>query len=187
MSLPPAPLTTVRPANVAAVEGEVPPTLTITHYETLANDFLAQLDLLAGVVPQVEPEHTSQRVFVRTHVNAPLEFLSSAVASVKLMPELKVLNKLDVLAARDALQFLDAFRPVLDKVNAFARALKYTMAAKRAAVTNDAQQIYRIAQAIASNGGNPALEEHVANMKRDRFRRRKSSEEEVELIEKKAA
>ncbi|HEX7155324.1 MAG TPA: hypothetical protein VF618_27910 [Thermoanaerobaculia bacterium] len=167
----------------------MPPTLTITHYKRVADDFLAQLRLISDLVPRLERQ-TATRKHVLARLNTPMEFLETVVAAVERTPELQALNKLDVPAAQDALQFIAAFRTVLHEVAAFIDALKFTLHTKRAAVTTDAQNVYRIAQALAKDGANAGLSAGVAAMKRDRLRRRKAKEEkeeEVEIIEKKAA
>ena len=81
------------------------------------------------------------------------------------------MNKLDVTAARDTLQFIDAFRPIQDKVTAFANSLKFTMASRKASLAADALQIYSIAKGIARDPGAAAVASLVANLKRDLGRR----------------
>ncbi|HEX9986190.1 MAG TPA: hypothetical protein VGF69_23220 [Thermoanaerobaculia bacterium] len=187
MSKPPVAPTTVPTAQQLAVTGPVPPTLTITQYKQMADAILGELSNIAGLMPQLEKQ-VATRKFVRSHLNARIEFLETAVAAVEMMPQLQVLNKLDVPSAQDALQFITAFRPVLDQVLALAQALKFTLDSKRAALTTDAQNIYRISVAMAQDGGSGALSAHVAAMKRERRRRRPVPEEqEVPTTEKLAA
>ena len=81
------------------------------------------------------------------------------------------MNKLDVTAARDTLQFIEAFRPVQDKVTAFANSLKFTMASRKASLAADALQIYSIAKGVARDPGAAAVASLVSNLKRDLGRR----------------
>jgi len=113
---------------------EVTPTATptITFYKQLADEFMRELDDIAPIIPQLEAAHISTVNFVRSHLNVPIKFLATAIAAVEQTPALQAVNKLDVLAARDTLQFIEAFRPVLDKVSAFASALKFTIASRKA-------------------------------------------------------
>jgi hypothetical protein len=76
-------------------------------------------------------------------------------------------KKLDVAAARDTLQFIDAFRPVLDKVLAFAKNLQYTLNSRKATLAVDSLQIYDIAKGLARDRRSATVEALVANMKRD--------------------
>jgi hypothetical protein len=186
MSNAPVAPTTVRSAQQLVVPAPIPPTLTITQYKQMADALLTALADVALLVPQLEKQ-VATRKFVRSHLNARIEFLETAVAAVEAMSELQALNKLDVPVAQDALQFITAFRPVLDQVLAFAQALKFTLDSKRAALTTDAQNIYRISQAMAQDGGSAALSAYVAAMKRERRRRRPATEQEVPITEKLAA
>ena len=147
------------------------PTPTITFYQQLADEFMKELDEIAPIIPQLEAAHISTANFVRSHLNVPNEFLATALAAVEQTPALQAVNKLDVLAARDTLQFIEAFRPVLDKVSAFANALKFTIASRKASLAADSLQIYDIAKGLARDPGSAALASVVANLKRDLGRR----------------
>jgi hypothetical protein len=70
-------------------------------------------------------------------------------------------------AGRDTLQFIEAFRPVLDKVSAFTNALKFTIASRKASLAADSVQIYDIAKGLARDPGSAAIDSVVPNMKRD--------------------
>jgi hypothetical protein len=101
------------------------------------------------LIPNLEIAHVSTARFVRSHQNVSLEFLATAIAAVEQSVELQGVRKLDVTAARDTLQFLKAFRPVLDRIRALADSLEFTMKSRRASLTADALQIYAIAKAVA--------------------------------------
>jgi len=147
------------------------PTPTVTHYQQLAENFSKALDDIAAIIPKLEVTHPATANFVRSHLNVSTEFLNTAIAAVEQTPELQGLNKLDVNAARDTLQFIEAFRPVQDKISAFANSLKFTMASRKASLTADALQIYSIAKGIARDPGAAAVASHVHNLKRDLGRR----------------
>lgn len=142
-------------------------TPTITFYKQLADEFMKELDEIAPIIPQLEAAHISTVNFVRSHLNVPIEFLATAIAAVEQTPALQAVNKLDVLAGRDTLQFIEAFRPVLDKVSAFTNALKFTIASRKASLAADSLQIYDIAKGLARDPGSAAIASVVANMKRD--------------------
>ncbi len=170
----------IRPSAVAAAapppDGTTPdptttPTPTITHYQQLADDFSKALDQIASIIPKLEITHPATANFVRSHLNVPTEFLATAIAAVEQTPELQGVNKLDVTAARDTLQFIEAFRPVQDKVTAFANSLKFTMASRKANLAADALQIYSIAKGVARDPGAAAVASLVSNLKRDLGRR----------------
>jgi hypothetical protein len=103
------------------------------------------------------------------------------VAAVQLTPALQGLGKLDFFAAHDTLQFLVAFRPVLDKVEAFYNDLKFTMDSKKAGLTDNALQIYHITKGLARDAASTEVYSHMLNMKRDfpkRGRKKKTTEAE---------
>jgi AraC-like DNA-binding protein len=147
------------------------PTPTVTHYQQLADDFSKALDEITQIIPKLEITHPATANFVRSHLNVPTEFLATAIAAVEQTTELQHINKLDIAAARDTLQFIDAFRPVQDKVTALASSLKFTMASRKASLAADALQIYNIAKGIARDPGAAAVASLVQNLKRDLGRR----------------
>lgn len=147
------------------------PTPTITHYQQLADEFSKALDDIASIIPKLEATHPATANFVRSHLNVPTEFLATAIAAVEQTPALQGVNKLDVASARDTLQFIEAFRPVQDKMTAFANSLKFTMASRKASLAADALQIYSIAKGVARDPGAAAVASLVQNLKRDLGRR----------------
>jgi hypothetical protein len=162
--------TTTKQAS-QATDPPAAPSPTVTHYQQLADDFSKALDQIAAIIPKLEITHPATASFVRSHLNVPTEFLATAIAAVEQTPELQGVNKLDVSGARDTLQFIEAFRPVQDKVTAFANSLKFTMASRKASLAADALQIYSIAKGIARDPGAAAVASLVANLKRDLGRR----------------
>jgi phosphoenolpyruvate carboxylase len=188
---------TTTPTNAAAAAEPIPSdgtttpvqavTPTTTHYQQLANEFIAELDQIAAIIPKLEAQHVSTVNFVRSHLNASTEFLATVITAVEQTPELQGVGKLDAAAARDTLQFLEAFRPVLDKVTAFARNLQYAMNSRKASLVGDSLRIYGVAKAIAKDRRDPnraAMGSHVANMKRILGRGRPTKEA---LLKKAAA
>jgi len=164
------------PPAQTAVELPIPvpdptATVTVTHYQQLAAEFMAALDEIATIIPKLEAAHFTTANFVRSHQNVPIEFLATAVAAVEQTPELQGVKKLDLFAARDTLQFIDAFRPVVDKFTAFAKSLQFTMSSRKASLAADALQIYYIAKGVARDPNSAGLASLIANMKRDLGRR----------------
>jgi hypothetical protein len=147
--------------------GEPPISPTVTHYQQLAAEVMVALDKIATIIPQLEAAHISAAEFVRTHQSASVKFLATATVSVEQNPELQSVNKLDVVKARDTLQYLDAFLPVLDKLSTFQKKLRFTLKARKADLTSEALQIYEIGKGLARDLKSTALASAVANMKRD--------------------
>jgi hypothetical protein len=147
------------------------PTPTITHYQQVAAEFMSALDEIAQIIPKLEAIHVSTANLVRSRLNVPNEFLATVTAAVEQVPELQAINKLDVNAARDTIQFLEAFRPVRDKVDAFAKNLKYTMDSRKAKLATDSLLTYDVAKGLARDPNSATIASLVANMKRDLGRR----------------
>lgn len=151
-----------------AVDGASP---TVTHYQQIAAEFMAALDQIALIIPKLEAVHVSTANLVRSRLNVPNEFLATVTAAVEQTPELQAVKKLDVNEARDTLQFLEAFRPVRDKVDAFAKNLKHTMDSRKATLATQSLQVYDIAKGVARDPNSATVASLVANMKRDLGRR----------------
>jgi len=166
----PAAATAATPSDGTADPANLP-TPTVTYYQQLADRFTKALDEIAAIIPKLEASHAATAPFVRSHLNVRMEFLATAIAAVEQVPELQGVNKLDVTAARDTLQFIEAFRPVQDKVTAFASSLKFTLASRKASLVADSLQIYSIAKGVARDPGSADAASHVANLKRDLGRR----------------
>jgi hypothetical protein len=162
---------TTKPSDGTAVDVaptlDVIPTPTLTFYQKLADDFMTELDNIAVVIPKLEAAHVSTASFVRGHLNVSNVFLATTVTSVEQTEILQRIEKLDVQAARDTLQFLEAFRSVLDKVTAFQKNLKFTMDSRKAALAASALQVYEVSKGLARDPGSASLASVVANMKRD--------------------
>jgi hypothetical protein len=169
-------ITSAQAANggAAIVTVEPPVTPTVTHYQQLASAVMVAIDDLATIMPPLEQRHFSTADFARTHVNISNDFLATVISAVEQTPDLQMVNKLDVTLGRDTLQFLEAFRPVFDKVTAFRKNLGFTMMARKADLVASTLQIYDIAKGMSRDANSAALSSHVENMKRDLGRARPS-------------
>ncbi|HVR37490.1 MAG TPA: hypothetical protein VMU84_00220 [Thermoanaerobaculia bacterium] len=154
----------------AGAEGppdNTPATFTVTHYQQLASDFMKSLDAITTAVPKLEARHSSTAAFVRTHIGFPLPFVLSAIALVEQTPELAAVGKLDPVAARETLQFIEAFRTLLGKVRIFEDTLAFSLDTLYANLVADCLQTYWIAKGVARDASSGiVVESHVTNMKR---------------------
>jgi len=143
-------------------------------YKTMAGQLIRNIDQLTDTIPKVQLSQELTGKYVGRRQNVPDQFLRTTIAAVEQSPELQAVNKLDPAGARDALDFIDEFRPVLDRVAAFARDLRHTIRARRAILRNDALHIYAVGKAIARDASSTAVASHVENMGRDLARVRTS-------------
>jgi len=143
------------------------PTPTITHYQEVARTLGAGLTAVLDQIPAFEAKHEATAKFVRAHSGFPNDFIATVLAAVEADPQLQKVNKFDVTEARDTLQFLEAFRPVVDQAEALLANLKFTCAARKARVVADGLQIYQIAKGLGRDPGSASVASHARNMKRD--------------------
>jgi hypothetical protein len=144
---------------------------TITHYQQVAAQFMSALDEISQIIPKLEAIHFATAHLVHSRLNVSNEFLATVTAAVEQVPELQAIQKLDVNAARDTLQFLEAFRPVSDKVDTFAKNLKYTMDSRKADLVTASRLTYAVAKSLARDPNSAVIASLVANMRRDLGRR----------------
>jgi hypothetical protein len=142
-------------------------TPTITHYQQVAENLAKAINDMLALIPSLVEPHPSTTEFVRTHQNVPLEFIATAIAAVEANPALQATANFDVTAARDALQFMDAFRPMADLLTAAARNLTFSIDTRRANASTGALQVYAVAKGVARVPQNTSVAAHVSNLKRD--------------------
>lgn len=100
-------------------------------------------------------------------MNVPDVFCGTAITAVEQIQELDAVKKLDPVAAREKLQYVQAFRPLYDKLLSLGQRLNDAVMSLKAEVAADSLQIYRVAKSFASDKRSPVVQAHVANMKRD--------------------
>ena len=142
-------------------------TPTVTYYQQVAARFSAALIAAIAEIPAFEQYHPSTAQFVRSHQSFPNDFIATTVDSVKADPELQNVNKFDVDKARDTLQFMEAFRPVIQQVATLLTNLKFTCGARKARAVAEALVIYEVAKALGRDPASAAVAWYAGNMKRD--------------------
>ena len=148
-----------------ALEPVVTPT--VTHYQQIAAQFCALFDQAVLILPKLEVKHSSTSRFVRTHQNIPIPFMATAISAVEQTVELQSVGKLDAANGRDTLQFQEAFRPVYDKIQAFADSLNFTMDSRIAYLAADSLQLYDVAKGLARDPNGAVIAGFVEIMQRD--------------------
>lgn len=143
------------------------PSPTVTAAERLANEIAEAIDALAARIPQLEAPHPSTATRVRGARTVSREFIVSMIAAVEAMPELQSIGTFDAEEARAALQFIDAFRPIADRLAALLASVNYTMASRRAKVANAAMTTYAVAKGLARDPDGAPLVAHLETLRRD--------------------
>jgi hypothetical protein len=144
-----------------AVDSQVP---TITHYQQVAAEFLKALDQITATVPQIEEAETGPKIN-RGHLGVSDAFCVASVNAIEQLPQVQASKKIDPVAVRNKLQYLEAFRPIADTIAAVAKRVDYTLMFLKSAVVEDAYQIYRITKGFAGDKRSPLVQAHAATMK----------------------
>jgi hypothetical protein len=101
----------------------------------------------------------------------PPEFVSTVAAAVESNDAIARVKAFDVNDARNVLQFVEAFRPLVDDAAALAAGLDFTVKAQYARVAAQSLDIYAITKRL-TRGGDGTIQRIAQNMRRDlgRFR-----------------
>jgi hypothetical protein len=141
-------------------------TVTITQYQLLADEILRDLNAVAEKIARLQKGiHELPDDTIRAYVNVPVAFLATAVSVVEQEPTLQNMDILDPQAGHDTLQFLGAFRPVLDDVTAFGKSLKRLLMLRKAALALNALRIYAVIRGLART--DLRMAQHASNLQRD--------------------
>lgn len=160
--------------TAAAAEPQAPQSPAITQYSQVAEKVSAMLSAAIAELGPLERPHQTTRDFVRANIGVDVKFVAAVIAAVETVAELQALKaKFDVAAAHDTLQMLDAYDPIVAKLQVLARELRFTLDARKAKVVSDARQIYAVAQRFARDPASEVMA-HVETMKRGLNRRRRS-------------
>jgi hypothetical protein len=149
-----------------------PQTPTLTHYQELAAELMSVFDQLAVIIPKLEEAEASATLSVaRSRQNVPDAFCATAINAVEQVPEVGGAKKLNTELSRNRLQFLEAFRPVDDKLAAFSRRMRHALRTTKSLLAADTLHAYRIFKSHASDNKSPLVQAHADAMKRDLGRR----------------
>ncbi len=151
------------PAAPVAIE---PPSMR-THYDEIADQFIAAIKAAADLIPAFVAKHPESERFVQRYRGFPDALIPTTMAAVQECPELESTGKFDVEDARAAQQFMRAIRPAIDAVNDLGTNLQFTRDARKAMMIASSLQIYAIAKGIGRDASSAKVAGYVAIMKRD--------------------
>jgi hypothetical protein len=149
---------------VPALDAPAPATPTITASDRLAGEIA---EAIAGRIPRLARPHPSTASRVGGARTVSREFIESMIAAVESQPELRAVNTFDVDEAREMLQFNDAFRHVVDRLEALTASVSHTIEWRKAKVVFAALRTYEIAKGLARDPDSAALAGHLENLRRD--------------------
>src|SRR6185436_15859349 len=113
---------------------------------------IAALSVIAAQIPGLESSHPTTVPIVRANKIVPPEFIATMAASVEGEPELQPLRQFfDPVAALNAQQYEDAFRPFANEVGKLFRDVNFTIDAQKARSGGEALAAYVMVKRIARN------------------------------------
>jgi hypothetical protein len=140
---------TTTPSVPAPDTGFTDPPATPTAAELAAKDFITGFRDLAKRLPKVESPHPTTVVSVRGRLNVPASFAQTVAEQVELTPDLQALNSYDVEGTKRDIQQVAALKPVLQELQNFVKALKFTVDGKQVKANNASLRMYAMARALA--------------------------------------
>src|ERR1044071_2288542 len=142
---------------------------TLTHFQQLAAQLKAAIGAVMAEIPEFDLGHDDKAHFVSVHQSVPVAFIGTVASSID--PKQIGTNIFDPADAQNVLQFVEAFRPLVDDATALAAGLDFTVKAQYARVAAGALNAYAIAKRLALKG-DATMKLHVQNMQRDLGRTR---------------
>jgi hypothetical protein len=140
---------------------------TITASDRLAAEIIEAIDAIAARIPCLEGPHPMTAPSVRSGRTVPKAAIISMIAAVEDQPQLQQLETFNIDYARETLQFNEAFRHVIDRLNALTASVSFTMEARKANVAFELLRTYGVMKAIARDPGSAGMFSHVQNVRRD--------------------
>jgi hypothetical protein len=148
---PSVPPPSVPPPPVGPPPAAPPPV--DNYHEQQASKFLEVFEgLRSGMDPLALPHPTTEK-FVQGYRFVPVAFNDEVIWQTAQTPDLQALNRLNVDEARNAQQYNQAWKRVLDEVNKFGSALQFQIGLNHATVSAAALQTYAAGKALARDPG----------------------------------
>ena len=139
---------------------------TVTHYQQVAVQLIGALDSFSVSIPDFQNPSITSKDFVRKKRHIPARFVTAAVGSLQLSPELLAVKQLSPESSQDDAQFIEALTPVLMQLGVVFKGLQSTIDARKARLAAGAQKIYAVAKGLAQDADGTAVAAHVENMRR---------------------
>lgn len=130
---------------------------TPTHYQTVSGALIAALDSFSSIIPRADEAEVSDAKQVRRNLNVPDAFCFAAISAAEQLPELDTAKQMYAERGRIRLQYLEAIRPLYDKLLAVTVTVGHDLRANKSAVARDSLEIYRLVTAQKKSSRNPAL------------------------------
>ena len=143
------------------------PSPTITSAALLAAEIFEAIEGIIARIGRLESAHPMTAPFVRGGRTVSDDAIISMIAAVQQEPVLAQLGTFDVDDARAMMQFNESFRHVLDRINALASSVSFTMEAWKARIVFDLFRTYDIMKGLARHPDHADLGAHVEILRRE--------------------
>jgi hypothetical protein len=142
---------------------ESPTPVTTTGYKEEAAAVLKLIEAVQAAVP-------AQEVPVGLKLNTPFamvkeQFLASAAGMFDNSAELQLFQGPDMGAVRDALQYADAFRPVMEKLMTAIRHIQLQIRYRKVQASAAALQVYNLAKGVSQATPGVQFDSHLKSLK----------------------
>ena len=161
-------------SDVAAEPSPLPP-VAPTASELLAEELLGILNDFAARIPGLVSPHASTALTVRRGRTVPKAFMRSAIFTVQESGSLQAIGTLSIDDAREALQFVEAFRVVAERLRILTTDLNFTIDWKTSLVADATLRVYAISKAMARDPNSGNLGGHNAFLKKHLGRKGRGS------------
>lgn len=136
-------------------------TTTITHYQQIAAQLLAEVQKFVAQIPG----YTAELPIAKTRRVVTPEFMGMSLDAIADSIELQGVQQMDTEDTRDTLQFREAIRSLISNLTAVTKRLEKLLATREAKAGRAALAIYNIARRIARNPNNTHVAVHVEKMR----------------------
>ncbi|HEV7424896.1 MAG TPA: hypothetical protein VGQ46_00915 [Thermoanaerobaculia bacterium] len=154
-------------AGVSPSASTETPAAVLTPSDESAAKVSAALTAIIQLMPVWEPKHPETEQFVKRFSTFSDDVISSVIGAVESNPELASINKFNVNKARRGLQYLTAFRTIIDQTEEFLINFRFTYFSVKAREVADALQMYEIAKGIGRDPSSAGVAAHAKMIKRD--------------------
>jgi len=139
-----------------------------TKYNDAADAFVGKLEAMKEGFPvKFLTRHRSKARFVDARIGVPMKCLSTGVAAIERSTDLQSVTRIDAAIARDQLQLVEAFMPVLLEAEKLYFGMKFTLNSVRADLANNILKLYAVAKTLGRDGEDAELAALADTISRD--------------------
>jgi hypothetical protein len=140
------------------------PGATVTHYKEKADEMKKLIDQLREVIPAIAVP--DDMTLDRRGAAVKDSFIATAVGMYDGIPDVQSVPAIDLTDARDTLQYMEAFRPMLLLLESqVVRYLKMQFKVRKLRATENALLVYQLAKMVSRATPDVDLAPHIGSLK----------------------